>query len=289
MFDILKFWQDEMGVDGFRLDAVRHMIEDGAVQENTPETHAWLQNFDNFVHTEHPDALTVGEIWDDTVDVLPYVPEEVDIAFEFKLAEAIIAAVNSGGKERLNSQLQTVLEGYPEGQFAPFLTNHDMTRAMTQLGNSPEKAKLAAALMLSMPGVPFIYYGEEIGLTGTRPEDTNVRRPMQWDASATAGFTSGTPWLELGTKGRGADVDTQNADPNSLFNTYRSLIHLRQDTPALRAGDTWVVQSSLPQVFSLLRYSEGEAVLVVANLSSEAVSDYQLELASGSVILIRLK
>jgi glycosidase/outer membrane protein assembly factor BamB len=281
MFDILKFWLDDLDADGFRLDAVRHLIEDGEVQENTPETHAWLQNFDNYVHTVNPDALTVGEIWDDTAEVLPYVPEEVDIAFEFKLAEAILAAVNTGDNALLSTQLQTVLDSYPEGQFAPFLANHDMNRAMTQLGGKPEKARLAAALLLSMPGVPFIYYGEEIGLTGVRPEDINVRRPMQWDASSTAGFTRGEPWTELGTTGVGADVDTQNADPNSLFNTYRALIHLRQDTPALRAGDTWVVGSDQPQVFSLLRASGDEAVLLVANLSDQPLSGYQLELPAG--------
>lgn len=281
MFDILKFWLDDMAADGFRLDAVRHLIEDGAEQENTPETHTWLQNFDNYVHTVNPNALTVGEIWDDTVDVLPYVPEEVDIAFEFKLAEAIISAVNSGEHDLLATQLQTVLDGYPEGQFAPFLANHDMTRVMTQLKDDTQKARLAAALMLSMPGVPFLYYGEEIGLTGERPEDINVRRPMQWDASPTAGFTSATPWTELGSTGKGADVATQEADPGSLLNTYRAMIHLRQETPALRAGDTWVVQSSQPQVFSMLRFSNGEAVLLIANLSDQTISDYQLELAEG--------
>jgi alpha-amylase len=281
MFDILKFWLGEMGADGFRLDAVRHLIEDGQVQSNTPETHAWLQNFDNYVHSLNPNVLTVGEIADNTANILPYVPDEVDIAFEFRLAEAIIAAVNNGNKTLLTKQLQTVLDGYPEGQFAPFLTNHDMTRVMSQFGGSQEKAKLAAALMLSMPGVPFVYYGEEIGLTGVRPDDTNVRRPMQWDSSATTGFTSSTPWLEPGTPDVEADVADQTGDPNSLLSTYRTFIHLRQDTPALRAGDTRIVQSSVPQVFSLLRASGGEAVLLLANISSEPVSDYQLELASG--------
>ena len=281
MFNILKFWLDDLGADGFRLDAVRHLIEDGEIQENTPETHAWLQNFDNYVHTVKAEAMTVGEIWDDTVDVAPYVPDEVDTAFEFKLAEAMLAAVNSGDNSLLAQQMQTVLDTYPEGQFAPFLTNHDMTRAMTELGGDTEKAKLAAALLLTAPGVPFIYYGEEIGLTGTRPEDINVRRPMQWDASANRGFSSAEPWTGLGTPDPAVDVAAESADPYSLLSRYRELIHLRQAHPALLVGDTWVVASTSPGVYSLLRASGGETLLVVANLTGQPLSDYALSLASG--------
>ncbi len=238
MFEVLKFWLDEMGADGFRLDAVRHLIEDGEVQANTPETHSWLQSFDNYVHSLQPDALTVGEIWDETAAVVPYVPEEVDIAFEFKLAEAMIEAINKGDNTRLVTQTQTVLDSYPYGQLAPFLTNHDMTRVMNQLGSDPQKAKLAASLMLSMPGVPFIYYGEEIGLTGAKPDDLDLRRPMQWDSTAANGFTSGTPWVEPGTPGEGANVAAQTDDPSSLLSRYREMIQLRNENPALRAGDT---------------------------------------------------
>ncbi len=281
MFDILSYWLTDMDVDGFRLDAVRHLIEDGADQENTPETHTWLQNFDNYVHTVYPDALTVGEIWDETAEVAPYVPDELDIAFEFKLAEAIIASLNAGENSQLVNQAQEVLKTYPEGQFAPFLTNHDMTRVMSQLGGDAEKAKAAAALLLSHPGVPFLYYGEEIGMTGVKPEDINVRLPMRWDGTETAGFTTGNPWVELGKETPQTNVASQAEDPTSLLSRYRDMIRLRQEHAALRAGDTWLVTSDLPQVYSLLRYSEGEGVLVLVNLSGEAVKGYKLALESG--------
>jgi glycosidase/outer membrane protein assembly factor BamB len=283
MFDILRYWLDDMGADGFRLDAVRHLIEDGEIQENTPATHAWLQNFDHFVHTVKPDALTVGEIWDDSVDVAPYVPDEVDIAFEFKLAEAIIQSINDGENSLLLKQMQQVLDTYPEGQFAPFLTNHDMTRVMTQLQNNPAKAKLAAALVLTSPGVPFIYYGEEIGLTGTKPEDINVRTPMQWDASSGVGFTTGTPWVAPNTKNPAANVAAQSSDPASLLNWYASLIHLRQAHTALSTGDAWVVQTDVPHVFALLRISAGDAVLLLVNLSDQPVDEYALALDASSL------
>ncbi|MBP1703221.1 MAG: alpha amylase, catalytic region, partial [Chloroflexi bacterium] len=281
MFDILQYWLKDMGADGYRLDAVRHLIEDGEIQENTPATHAWLQSFDNYVHTVNPNALTVGEIWDDTVDVVPYVPEEIDIAFEFKLAEAIIQAVNTGDHTRLITQTQTVLDSYPEGQFAPFLTNHDITRVMTQLGEDPAKAKLAATIFLSMPGVPFIYYGEEIGLTGAKPDDIDLRRPMQWDASSANGFTTDTPWVDPGTPSASTNVEAQTSDPASLLSRYRDLIRLRTEQAALRAGDAWVVSTENPAVFALLRYLDGEAVLLVVNLSDQSITDYSLSLDSS--------
>lgn len=242
-----------------------------------------MQNFDNYVHTVNPNALTVGEIWDDSVDVVPYVPDEVDIAFEFKLAEAIIKSLNDGDNSLLVKQMQEVLDTYPEGQFAPFLTNHDITRVMTQLHNDPAKAKLAAALVLSSPGVPFIYYGEEIGLTGTRPEDINVRTPMQWDGSPSIGFTTGTPWVAPNTRNPNANVAAQSSDPGSLLNWYASLIHLRQANTALSTGDTWVVQTDKPQMYALLRQSEDEAVLLLVNLSDQPVEAYQLALDASAL------
>jgi alpha-amylase len=281
MFDILRFWLKDMNVDGLRLDAVRHLIEDGSILENTPETHAWLQNFDNYVHTLKPDMLTVGEIWDDTANITPYVPDEVDIAFEFKLAEAIIAGINSADNRGLYQQMETVLSTYPEGQFATFLTNHDITRLMTQLEEDSARAKVAAALLLTSPGVPFIYYGEEIGLIGAKPDDIDLRRPMQWDSSQTAGFTTGTPWVPPGKNSTSVNVSTQTADPTSLLDHYRSLIRLRQEHSALRTGNTWLVKSSAPQIYSILRHSSDENILVVSNLSAEPVSGYKLALESG--------
>lgn len=281
MFDILRFWLQDMNVDGLRLDAVRHLIEDGSLQENTPETHAWLANFDNYVHTVKPDAFTVGEIWDDTAAVAPYVPDEVDTAFEFKLQEAIVQSINAADKAALAGQMAEVLKSYPDGQFATFLDNHDMTRVLTQLGDDPQKARLAAAILLASPGVPFIYYGDEIGLTGAKPDDVDLRRPMQWDNSPSAGFTSGTPWVAPGTHDPTANVATQTDDPDSLLSLYRTLIALRQEHPALRAGDTWLVESSAPQVYSLLRQSEDGAILFLANLSDQPIKGYQLTLGSG--------
>ncbi len=280
MYDILRFWLQDMQVDGFRLDAVRHLIEDGAVQANTPETHVWLQGFYRYVHTVSPQALTLGEIWDKTDQIVPYVGDQVDIAFEFNIPEAMLQSIKTGDRQALDTAWQKVLLSYADGQFATFLSNHDQTRIMTALGENPAKARLAAALLLSMPGVPFIYYGEEIGMTGAMP-DINVRTPMQWDTSANAGFTSGSPWFGVHPDYQSINVASEVADPGSLFALYQNLIRQRLDHPALLGGNTVFVESNLPQVYSMLRSTAGESVLLVANLSDKPVTNYSLSLHNG--------
>ncbi|MEZ4519401.1 MAG: alpha-amylase family glycosyl hydrolase, partial [Chloroflexota bacterium] len=228
MYDIIHFWLDDMAVDGFRLDAIRHLIEDGEVQANTPETHAWLQGFYNYVHDLNPDALTVGEVWDETAAVVPYVGDEVDIAFEFQLAEAIIDSLLIRNNTAVYTAWEGILGQYPAGQYAPFLTNHDQDRIINQLRGDEAAAKVAAGLVLTSPGVPFIYYGEEIGMSGVKP-DEQIRTPMQWGINEAGGpaFTSGEPWEPLQANWATRTVESQVADPASLLSTYRTLIHLR--------------------------------------------------------------
>ena len=178
MREVIQYLLQEMGVDGFRLDAVRHLIENGPVQQNTPATHAWLEDFYRYVHTLSPDALTVGEVWDTTDAVVEYVGDEVDIAFEFDLAQAILTSIKDGDNQELITVQDRILESYGQGQYAAFLTNHDQNRVINQLQRNRERARIAATLLLTNPGVPFIYYGEEIGMRGIKP-DEDIRRPMQ--------------------------------------------------------------------------------------------------------------
>lgn len=276
MYDVLWYWLDDMGVDGFRLDAIRHLIEDGAVQQNTPETITWLEGFHAFVHSIEPDMLTVGEIWDATQAISPYVPDKVDIAFEFPLASATLNAARVGLSIPLESQLETVLDLYPPGQYATFLTNHDQNRVMSELQGDIDAAKAAASILLTSPGVPFIYYGEEVGMVGEKP-DERIRTPMQWDDSlATAGFSAAMPWQRVQTGYKTFNVAAMTDDPGSLLSHYRSLIHLRNAHPALRSNAIQLVTSSDRGIYACLRYAEGEALLVVVNLSREAISGYTL-------------
>ncbi|MGH2530981.1 MAG: alpha-amylase family glycosyl hydrolase [Thermomicrobiales bacterium] len=276
-----EFWLTEMGVDGFRLDAIKHLIEDGPVQENTPETHDWLRGYGAFVESVAPDALTVGEIFGATPSVLtPYFPDQLDSYFLFQIGETLHAAANFGQAGPFVTAVERAVDGLPDQRFAPFLTNHDQTRSMTLLENVDE-AKVAALALLTLPGIPFIYYGEEIGMTGTKP-DERLRTPMQWTGEATGGFTTGTPWEPLQPNAAEVNVAAQEDDPESLLNHYRRLIHLHRAHPALRHGDFTPLEASERTVAAYLRQTDDEAILVVINFGKEPVDGATLSAdASG--------
>ena len=194
---------------------------------------------------------------------------------------SIIQSASSGGNAQVAAVQNRLLDMYPFGQYATFITNHDQNRSMTQLRGDMGKAKIAATILLTSPGVPFIYYGEEIGMTGQKP-DERIRTPMQWDdTETTAGFTTGRPWEPLQNDYDTINVADESSDPNSLLNYYRRLIHARADHAALRTGDFVMVDSGAREVYSFLRYDDTEAILVVINMSNAPVSAYSLTLAEG--------
>jgi len=267
ILEVSRHWIDELGVDGFRLDAVRHLIEDGQVQSGTPETHAWLKAYARALDRLEPDLLTIGEIWDSTEAVLPYVTaNEVDLAFEFQLAERIMQAVQSGRAEDLSSHVRLVTEVYPDHRFASFLTNHDQERVMSVFRGDVDKAKLAAAILLTLPGTPFVYYGEEIGMRGKKP-DPDIRTPMHWDGGPQAGFTEGDkPWKAVRSDFAQFNVAQQLSDPDSLLSCYRSLIQLRNRETALTRGDLNLLKTSSPGVLAMLRRHGDRYLMLVSNL-----------------------
>ena len=268
-FDITRFWLNDVGVDGFRLDAIRHLIEDGEIQENTPATHFWLKGFYAVAKGWNPEALLIGEIWDEPQAIVPYLDREVDLAFEFSLADAILNGLRWANARPIASALRTIQAVYPRGRYATFLSNHDQERTMTRLIGNVPRAKLAAAILLTLPGTPFLYYGEEIGLTGTKP-DERIRTPMVWTSDEHGGFTTGTPWepLESGVLAR--SVAVQTADEGSLLSHYRQMIRLRLDSLALRTGDFALVETGDSAVLGYLRESEGEILLVLHHLAGRS-------------------
>ncbi len=282
IYQVTRFWLEEMGVDGFRMDAIRHLVEDGQVQENTPETHQWLADYHRFYKSINPHALTVGEVWTRTEDVVPYVGDKLDICFEFDLATAILQGARTNSTMILPSAVSKVDKLYPPQQYATFLTNHDQERAMSQLGGDVDKAKLAAAIYLTLPGVPFIYYGEEIGMTGVKP-DENLRTPMQWNGNAYAGFSTGFPWYPVNADYTAKNVAAQLAAPDSLLSHYKELIRLRSAFGALRTGRLGEVMSGARTVYTYGRHGEDEDILVVHNLGAEAVSEYALQMRAGPI------
>jgi glycosidase len=282
MYDAVQFWLVEKGVDGLRIDAVRHLIEEGSVQENTPSTHAWLQDFYVWYKQEAPDAMTIGEVWTASSEASVYVRDnEVDMVFNFDLAGDFIMAAKFGSGRQFGQAIQDELFFFPDYQMGTFLTNHDQARTMTELGGDYGKAMSAATALLTAPGVPFIYYGEEIGMAGGKP-DENIRRPMQWDDTQFAGFSTATvPWNLPQTDYKDKNVALQNEDPASLLNHYRKLINLRNQYPALRIGDYTKIMSNDLGVYAALRTTEEEKILIVANMSDEAATEYHLILSSS--------
>jgi glycosidase len=151
---------------------------------------------------------------------------------------------------------------------------------MTQLGGDVAKVKVAATALLTGPGLPFVYYGEEIGMTGTKP-DPHLRTPMQW-TDAAAGFTSGTPWEPFQPDLATVNVAAQAGDPSSLLNHYRRLIQLHAASPALAHG-VFVPLAGPTAVAAYLRVAPEQTVLVVINFSDDPENGIDLTAAAGSL------
>lgn len=273
------------GVDGFRLDAARHLIEDGPGEQqvNTPGTHAFWREFAAYVRKGAPEALLVGENWTSTDQIARFYGstetvaggDELPMSFDFPLAGAILAGVRSGDATPIASTLANIARLYPPGACdAPFLSNHDTPRVATELGSDGRKLRTAAALLLTLPGSPFIYYGEEVGLEGGKP-DPNIRTPMPWnDREPGGGFTTGRAWRPFNDGRAQANVEWQTESPSSLLSHYRRLIHLRASSPALRTGNITVLDAGEDnrQLLAFVREAGGERVLVVHNLGLTAVT-----------------
>ncbi len=282
------FWLRDVGVDGFRLDAARYILESGQEQVSTPETHAWWQRYAAAMKQIEPEALLVGEVWASTKEVAAYVKnDELDLTFEFDLARNMVEAARNRFGLSVGTTQNFAWNSYPPQQFATFLTNHDQNRVMSALVGNAGKARLAAALLLTAPGVPFIYYGEEIGMVGVKP-DEQIRTPMQWSAGPQTGFTTApAAWIESSVQApayrAAVNVETQSAAPDSLLAWYRTLIHLRNEHTALRAGEFVRLDAGNNRLYAFLRASPQETLLVLINLAAEPVSDYGVTLEKSAL------
>ncbi len=281
MFEVVNFWLDK-GIDGFRLDAIKYLIEDGTILENTPETFSLLEDFNDLYKENNPDAFTIGEVWSTTSSIIPYVQNDrLDVCFDFDLAGNIISAVNDQNPIGVKAQMETIKSSYPALQYGTFLTNHDIDRIYNQIGTNAEKMKLAASIYLMLPGIPFIYYGEEVSMIGTGAHE-NIRRPMQWSGEANSGFSEVSPWNAVGPNYISNNVNVMEADPNSILNHYKKLIHLRNEQEVLKKGNYLNVNSSENSVLSFARVYENEAALVLSNLSTSSL-DPTLSLSASSL------
>jgi glycosidase len=273
-------WLDR-GVDGFRLDATRHLIETGpgpTGQSDTDETHAFLKEFSAFVRKTKPEAVLIGENWTETDIIAKYygdtsaVPggDELPLSFSFPLAAKIIAGARQGEASLVADKIAEMQKVYPPGAtWVPFLTNHDMQRVASNLKNEAGQLRTAAAILLTLPGTPFIYYGEEIGMqNGPGDDDEWKRTPMPWDGTKTHGFTTGKPWQSFAPGSDKANVAAETQDPASLLSHYRRLVRLRHASRALQRGRLELLTTEGPILVYTL--TEGkDRVLVAHNLGSE--------------------
>ncbi len=277
---VAKVWLTR-GADGFRLDATRYLIETGPGpgQADIVDTHNFLKELSKHVRIVKPEATLVGENWTETPIIATYFGstsvvaggDELPMNFNFPLADRMIEGVSEANATGIAGKIAEVKALYPSGATdAPFLTNHDHVRIATQLASDSGKLRNAAALLLTMPGSPFLYYGEEIGLqNGTTGNDEAKRTPMPWNGSPGGGFTTGTPWFPFAPGHEATNVGAQTGDPKSLLSRYRSLIRARKKSPALTSGgiDLLTSTTGTSPVLAFIRSGSGERVLVVHNLS----------------------
>ncbi|WP_317890797.1 alpha-amylase family glycosyl hydrolase [Paenibacillus arenilitoris] len=278
MIKIGQYWLKQ-GVDGFRLDAAKHIYGDFKSTVASPEVQAanktWWQEFRAGMREVRPEAYLIGEVWDSLAVIAPYFDNALDSAFHFDLADRLLSAADGERDPDLAFSLGRAYGVYEQssgGNFvdAPFLSNHDQNRVMTALGGNAEHARMAAALLLTLPGTPYLYYGEEIGMQGAKP-DEYIREPMIWYRDPNG--EGQTTWeRSRHNAGAGAvSVEAQTDDEASLLNHYRRLIKWRGEEPALRDGGIaeYKLEPANPKLSVYVRMTKTERVLVVHNLSGE--------------------
>ena len=306
MLDVLRFWLDR-GVDGFRVDAIWHLVKDPEFRDNpaNPDYRPEHGPYHELVPTYTADLDEVLDYVAMMRRVLDGYDERLMITEAYIPVERLMRYYGidrAGAHLPFNFQLITlpwnarrIAEAVlryeallPAGAWPNWvLGNHDRHRVASRVG--PVQARVAAMLLLTLRGTPTLYYGDEIGMEDVPipphlvqdPWERNVpglglgrdpeRTPMQWDASATAGFTTGTPWLPVGASVREVNVAAQRDDPRSTLTLHRRLIALRRAEPALAVGGYAPLRAE-GDLIAYVRKGGGRSLLVVLNLGSRAAA-----------------
>src|SRR5690625_1619664 len=329
LYDMVNWWLDK-GIDGFRVDAISHIKKvEGFPDMPNPDNKKYVPSFDGHMNRDgievflqelrentfsKYDIMTVGEANGvKASDAEAWVGEEqgvFNMIFQFEHLDLWGTSIDGGldlfELKSVLTKWQKELEGI--GWNALFLENHDQPRSVSTWGNSEEyweeSAKALAAFYFLMQGTPFIYQGQEIGMTnvqfndiedyddvaiknlykeetekGTPHEEImeviwkngrdNSRTPMQWDDSANAGFTVGKPWMKVNPNYTNINVKEQMADPNSVYHFYKKLIELRKQHEVFIYGKYDLALEEHDQIFAYTRTLEDEKVIVMTNLFSE--------------------
>ncbi len=283
MEKVVRHWLTDMGADGFRFDAIPYLVEEGAELKHTRGTHEVLRRLGSAIRQVAPSSFTIGEMADGSPEVLStYYPDQLDAYFAFDVAAGTLEAART---ETAAPFLRAVAEAnsrFPAGRWSPFLTNHDQPRVMTALGGDRAKASVAASALLMLPGLAFVYYGEEIGMVGAKP-DEQIRTPMQWSSERGGGFTEGSPWENPQPGWAVTNVAAQDRDAGSLLNHYRRLIHLRNDHPALGGGDIFIGAANSGWIAAFVRRSPAETIVVVINFGHLDLSPVSVDLGNAAM------
>lgn len=284
---IAKFWLDK-GVGGFRLDAVKEYFS-GSPDKNI-EVLSWFMDYCKSVDS---DCYVVGEVWESFTAYTKYYQSGIDSVFGFTMAQEdgkIAKTMNASGADnsvKSFAQAMTIVEtklaSFSDTAIdAPFIGNHDTNRAAGILRYDLTKMKAAAGLLLTMSGSPFVYYGDEIGLSGSG-RDENKRAPMIWDESG-SGLTYGPPNMEQ-QENRFESVEAQLADENSLLNYYKRALRIRNENPCIARGKTEVINITGQDIAAVRRTFEDDSIVIVYNYSDEekSISDELLDLENSQI------
>ena len=322
VYKMMNFWVDK-GIGGFRMDVIDLIgkVPDEMITGNGPKLHEYLQEM-NRAALDGNDLLTVGETWGATPEVAKLYsnPDRKELSMVFQFEHIGLDQIE--GKEKWDlkplellalkevlSKWQTELEG--QGWNSLFWNNHDLPRIVSRWGNDKEyrieSAKMFATLLHGMKGTPYIYQGEELGMTNIRFEDIddykdieslnmykdrlskgytheeimesiyakgrdNGRTPMQWDNSENAGFTTGTPWIAVNENYNEINAKQCLEDENSVFHHYRKLIDIRKNNDTIIYGDYTLLCPEDKNIFAYTRELNGDKILVVCNFYDKEVT-----------------
>ncbi|QIK52966.1 alpha-glucosidase [Dysgonomonas sp. HDW5B] len=326
--NILRFWLDA-GVDGFRLDVINFLNTDGITADNPTKdgeqdhindiNQEGVKNAMRIIKStvsEYDDRFIVGEIGSDKIEVLKQYQSQdlLDVVFNFNFG-----SIAEFSAQRIFDELQSMeknMSNYP----TLFFGSHDMPRMIDRLADGdPDRATALAALMLTAKGVPFIYYGEEIGMhniiaqsldemvdiqgrtqyqlalnEGKSPEDALIfgnkhnrdksRSPMQWSGDAFAGFSAEKAWIKINPDYKTVNVAALTPQKNSILNTYKKLIALRNSERALQYGTYDNLEYEEDQI-SFTRSFEGDKITVIINFGLPK----EIELPADAIILMGSK
>ena len=333
LYDMIRYWIGK-GVGGFRLDVIDQIAKDPELQVtgNGPKLHDFLRELSAEAFME-PGIVTVGEAWGADVDRarLYSAPDASELSMVFQFQHMCLD--QQGEKwdftplhlPALKENYRLWQQGlYGSGWNSLFLNNHDLPRIVSRWGDDKnyrvESAKMLATMAHGMQGTPYVYQGEELGMTNIRlsiedyvdleihnvyrerteagypPEDVmesiyargrdNARTPMQWTGSENAGFTTGTPWLPVNKNHADINAEAAIADPDSVFHYYRKLIGLRKEYEVFRSGRFELLDPEDEKVFAYTRDTETEHLLVVCNFTGETLPFDVPDRFWGSELLI---